>query len=617
MENNVSRLKNISSILGEKIVTERDINEVLAGIVEILSTFKKDTSSLNEETKSIIESVLRDVYGKHDEVLEKMDSRMSVREKGVLEEVEKKLTQIKTMEASLMSVMDEAKKIKKSMKDGKTPIKGLDYFTDEDKMEFINGMPVPTPEGEAVKSALETLSGEKRLDAKYIKNIPMQAWGANRGTSTSSVSTFTSLIDVPSSYTGQAGNLVRVNATNTGLEFFTSTATSIVGTGVLSGVNYTTTFVPVTTPVAGTEFTFIPNANNPASATLNGALIKESSGSTLNDLEANDLIAGGFYKMRFNGTNYILQSSGSTSSIPQWLANTSYSTNDVVKQGQMLLRRTVDGVSAATFTLAELNAWTVIANYTDIQPWAANTIYAAGTLLTVPFGLSTRTIKVTANMLSAATFSNTEAALYTLIKSTRPNVWTASTYMYQTEQFYIDDRLVQRISNGISGTIYNQVESDEYIVLESKTPTVFSANTYYYYPEEIFQADGSVYYRNLAGTSGASFNATEKLNWTLKSGSPTTAVTANYTVVETDNIISCGGATSYTVTIPANRVNKELHFVRQHPSTSIPITIATSGAETIVNPATGLAGATTVIPGLANTYAMINYYKVGNTYQAN
>jgi GDSL-like Lipase/Acylhydrolase family len=94
-------------------------------------------------------------------------------------------------------------------------------------------------------------------------------------------------------------------------------SSSIVGVGVLSGVNYTTTFTPTTSPVSGTEFTFIPDTNNPAGATLNGVFIKQASGTTLNDLEANDLIAGGYYKMRFNGTNYVLLgTSASASSVP-------------------------------------------------------------------------------------------------------------------------------------------------------------------------------------------------------------------------------------------------------------------------------------------------------------
>jgi hypothetical protein len=61
------------------------------------------------------------------------------------------------------------------------------------------------------------------------------------------VTTFTGLSDVPSSYTGQAGNLVRVNAGATGLEFFTGTTgtvTSVAAT-VPSGL-LTVTGTPIT-----------------------------------------------------------------------------------------------------------------------------------------------------------------------------------------------------------------------------------------------------------------------------------------------------------------------------------------------------------------------------------
>ena len=63
------------------------------------------------------------------------------------------------------------------------------------------------------------------------------------------VTTFTGLSDVPSSYSGQAGNLVRVNAGATGLEFFTASSgggnatTAIVDFGTDAGEYSTTTVV--------------------------------------------------------------------------------------------------------------------------------------------------------------------------------------------------------------------------------------------------------------------------------------------------------------------------------------------------------------------------------------
>lgn len=69
-------------------------------------------------------------------------------------------------------------------KDGHTPIKGEDYFTDKEAKEFLkkatpikgvhykDGEPCSPDTAEQVRDKLQSLSGEERLDAKAIKNLP-------------------------------------------------------------------------------------------------------------------------------------------------------------------------------------------------------------------------------------------------------------------------------------------------------------------------------------------------------------------------------------------------------------------------------------------------------------
>jgi len=68
-----------------------------------------------------------------------------------------------------------------------------------------------------IKDKLESLSGEGRLDASAIKNLPKAE--LTRGGAGGGVKTFRALIDTPATYSGQSGNFVVVKNTEDGLEF--------------------------------------------------------------------------------------------------------------------------------------------------------------------------------------------------------------------------------------------------------------------------------------------------------------------------------------------------------------------------------------------------------------
>jgi hypothetical protein len=168
--------------------------------------------------------------------------------------------------------------------DGITPIKGKDYFTSKEIQEFKkdvtpikgkdyfdgkDGLSIKGPKGDKgdpgkdgksiigpkgdkgdpgigkpgkdgkdgneiepseIVDKLESLVGDKRLDASAIKNLDKKLKDSKLsltgfGGGSSGASTFTGLTDTPESYADNASKFVKVKADETGLEFTASTAT--------------------------------------------------------------------------------------------------------------------------------------------------------------------------------------------------------------------------------------------------------------------------------------------------------------------------------------------------------------------------------------------------------
>lgn len=90
---------------------------------------------------------------------------------------------------------------------------------------------IELPPASDIRDELETLVGDDRLDSRAIKNLP--AGGGGSGSSS-----WVGLSDTPASYSGQAGQTVKVNAGETGLEFGAEDVSSSIGdiiieTGIL------------------------------------------------------------------------------------------------------------------------------------------------------------------------------------------------------------------------------------------------------------------------------------------------------------------------------------------------------------------------------------------------
>ena len=133
-----------------------------------------------------------------------------------------------------LKIKSQDLKKKLGLKDGYTPIKGLDYFDgiSPDKNEIVDEVKkaIPKPEiiaqqipirSEEIRDSLELLTGEDRLDKSAIRGLDEFAKKGDIGGG-STARYFYQLYDVPQTYKGQASKLLQVNASETALEFTNS-----------------------------------------------------------------------------------------------------------------------------------------------------------------------------------------------------------------------------------------------------------------------------------------------------------------------------------------------------------------------------------------------------------
>lgn len=129
-----------------------------------------------------------------------------------------------------------------------TPIKGVHYRDGSKGEKGQKGKDGTEISAEDVRDKLESLKGGSRLSMSAIKGLdealkaatqskgsPIFSGGASSGGSTGATS-FLQLSDAPSSYSGQGGKGVRVNAGATALEFYSLSATGVTSVGSGAGL---------------------------------------------------------------------------------------------------------------------------------------------------------------------------------------------------------------------------------------------------------------------------------------------------------------------------------------------------------------------------------------------
>ena len=163
---NAKELQKLAQVFNtDNIITNDDIEQVLKGILVIMNSFKKDNQSLNKETKEIVENIFNKILTEHEKLKESVNRETS----DVKNEIQEKLA---TSLKEIKSLMEEVKSMK--------PKDGLDAVVDEEKIvqDVLSQIKLPeqkeiildTPE--EIANKLESLTGEARLDASAIKNLP-------------------------------------------------------------------------------------------------------------------------------------------------------------------------------------------------------------------------------------------------------------------------------------------------------------------------------------------------------------------------------------------------------------------------------------------------------------
>lgn len=279
MDNNTEQLKVLAEVFNtDKIITSDQIEQVLTGILGLLVRFKKENESLNNDTKTQVESILESIYKEHDRILKSVENSTQNVKSEATEAVTRALEEVKRIAEEIMAMKpkdgekgedaDEEKIIKEVLAKIKLPeydafsleekgedivyeINSLPTNGDEYKIDasHIKNLPTPIIQGSNISKSIYQLEDVKLSSLanndvlKYNSTTKQWENGVGGGGATA----FTDLTDVPSSYSGQAGKAVRVNVGETGLEFFTAS-----GTGTVTSVAAT---VPTGLTISGSPIT--------------------------------------------------------------------------------------------------------------------------------------------------------------------------------------------------------------------------------------------------------------------------------------------------------------------------------------------------------------------------
>ncbi len=253
-------LSKVSALVAALLLTQKDHN------VPTFKNLEKDISTINQT----IESVKKSIETLDSATQKSMRESLSVFEEKV-QSIKDMIPDLKDGETpsdekliALIKPLIPPPKQGDPGEKGDTPVAGVDFPfpqngispTDEEIVDLIKPLiPPPAKDGspdtsEDIRNKLELLDGEERLDVDYIRGVeelidekiseippqkPQGGGGARQ---------FTSLTDVPNSYTGQAGKVVTVNPTGTGLQFSSISAGGVSLTE--TEIDFGTFAVPIT-----------------------------------------------------------------------------------------------------------------------------------------------------------------------------------------------------------------------------------------------------------------------------------------------------------------------------------------------------------------------------------
>lgn len=203
--------------------------------------------------------------------------------------------------------------------------------------------------------------------------------------------------------------------------------------------------------------------------------------------------------------------------IPSWETGVTYAIGESVVEGGSLYRRNAPGLSRGTFDATEEAEWDNLSDRTYLlNQWVADTEYQGGELIV---GANDELYRRNATSVSAATWVLDEAN-WTEVSASADMIvldWATNTDYADHELIIRVNRLYRRkaATAGNSGADWATDETNWDEISEQARILVpdFIGDTAYE-TNELMIESGRLYRRNLAGDSGAAFDATEQLEWT-------------------------------------------------------------------------------------------------------
>jgi hypothetical protein len=153
------------------IITEKEIEQVLSGITNIIASFKKENDKLNAETKKIVESLLERIVSEYTIIKKEAKIDIEKQNQKLFQEIEKQIE-------------DKTKVFNKKIQYAEDLLENIKFFQESKETineetiisSVLNRINIPTPEiltpetGETIVDKIN--SSENQIDASKIKNLP-------------------------------------------------------------------------------------------------------------------------------------------------------------------------------------------------------------------------------------------------------------------------------------------------------------------------------------------------------------------------------------------------------------------------------------------------------------
>lgn len=169
---NLQQLQKLAQIFNaDKIITPEDINRVREILVGILANNKKELTSVTEETKQLLQSVLEKISEEHDTYLNKTEK--------IAQELKSDTTEALNSINKTLTTFEEVKLLCKEVMDCK-PENGKDADEEYVIEEVLNRIKLPEykevvlDDGSTIVDKINSLpvNEANQIDAKHIKNLP-------------------------------------------------------------------------------------------------------------------------------------------------------------------------------------------------------------------------------------------------------------------------------------------------------------------------------------------------------------------------------------------------------------------------------------------------------------